>query len=105
MILENNVLLGIAHRAVRQPDRYPKGVWCATIEESTRVVGAALQTPPFPIFVSALPADGVGALLGILVGCELPGVIGPEETVRELIRRIGASAAKEQRHRLYALRE
>jgi len=104
-ILENNVLLGIAHRAVRQPDRYPNGVWSATIEEGGRVVGAALQTPPFPILVSALPAGGVGALMGVLVARELPGVIGPEETVREMIQRIGASVAREQRHRLYALRE
>jgi predicted GNAT family acetyltransferase len=103
--LENNVLSGIAHRAVSEPGRYPQGVWCATLETNGVITGAALMTPPFPILVSLLPSDGVEALLRVLGGSDLSGVIGPEETVRRLSARLGAKVALEQRQRLYALRE
>ncbi|HEY3952377.1 MAG TPA: GNAT family N-acetyltransferase [Streptosporangiaceae bacterium] len=74
------------------------------------VEAACLQTPPFPLVLSAGPAGAFGELAAVLAGMgrTLPGVnaAGPEaaQFAAGWQRRAGVAAAVHQRHRLYRLR-
>lgn len=74
------------------------------------VEAACLQTPPFPLVLSAGPADAFGELAATLAGTgrTLPGVNAAEPGAAEFAarwqRQAGVAAAVHQRNRLYRLR-
>ena len=74
------------------------------------VQAACLQTPPFPLVLSAGPAVAFSELAAVLAGTgrTLPGVNAAEPEAAEFAagwqRQAGVAAAVHQRHRLYRLR-
>lgn len=74
------------------------------------VEAACLQTPPFPLVLSAGPATAFGELAAVLAatGRALCGVNAAEPVAAEFAagwqRQAGVAAAVHQRHRLYRLR-
>ena len=73
------------------------------------VAAACLQTPPFPLVLSAGPPGAFGELAAELAGAGrmLPGVNAAEQEAAEFVacwqRQAGVAAAVHQRHRLYRL--
>jgi RimJ/RimL family protein N-acetyltransferase len=73
------------------------------------VQAACLQTPPFPLVLSAGPGRAFGELAARLAGTRraLPGVNGDERAAGEFAgsweRQRGVTAAVHQKHRLYRL--
>ncbi|GIM95608.1 GNAT family N-acetyltransferase [Paractinoplanes toevensis] len=80
------------------------GVWRAG---SGAVDGVLLQTPPYPMNFSALPAAAVSAAVPALAGRSLSGANLPAEAVDEFVagwrEQTGAGAAVKMRTRLYLL--
>jgi RimJ/RimL family protein N-acetyltransferase len=58
----NQLLLGIAHNSVREPDRYGPGALFYGVDHGGALCGAALQTPPWPVQLSDAPVEAVRAL-------------------------------------------
>src|SRR5215510_13213247 len=75
---ENNLVFGIVHTLRTEPAMYP-AFWLATVEDGGDVVGAALQTPPFNVLITRMPAEGVASVLAARP--DAPGVTGPAETL------------------------
>ena len=69
--------------------------------------GVLLQTPPHPVFFSALPTDAVPAAVAALTGRPLPGVNLTAEAVDAFVpewrRRTGVTTRVTRRSRLYRL--
>jgi predicted GNAT family acetyltransferase len=87
----HNLMLGLAHRLVHQPEDYPEHrLW--TVHARDAVVGAMLQTPPFPVVVARPAAEGV---LEALVEAAQPDVatITGANGVRPEIDAFGAAWA------------
>jgi predicted GNAT family acetyltransferase len=80
---EHSLMLGLALRAVDEPDAYGGPVYEAIVrDDEGRVVAAALRTPPYNLIVAA--TDEPAALAAIADDArgrfgELPGVLGPSE--------------------------
>jgi predicted GNAT family acetyltransferase len=76
----NNLLLGIAQRLVDHPDAYHEAFfWVA--EHQGKILGAAVQTPPYPAVIADPLDDGaIPALVATLAEerPELPGVTANE---------------------------
>jgi len=74
----HNLHLGLAHTLVHHPAVYPsKNLW--SVEDTGRVVGAALQTPPHNLVLAQPAAEDATDLLADAIGSagiDLPGVIG-----------------------------
>src|SRR5690349_15799594 len=72
---------------------------------------AALQTPPYPLLVTALPGQAGAELAQLLadLGTAVPGINGAEQDVTALARAwllvTGRDGQISQRQRLYRLRE
>jgi predicted GNAT family acetyltransferase len=49
---EHNLLLGIIHTLLHDPDRYPHAPYLATVEVEGDLVAVALQTPPYNLVLS-----------------------------------------------------
>jgi hypothetical protein len=103
----NNLILGIAGTLRDQSDAYSTfSLWL--VEESHRVVGAALRTPPHNLVLAAEDA-GAEALADDLAaeGVELPGVTGNAPEVDRFVarwrERTGVAAAPRMRQGVYAL--
>src|SRR5687767_10506406 len=77
---ENNLLLGVAGRAVEEPEQFPEGLrqW-ATTNQGTPV-GAALLTPRHNLVLSRQPTESLAALSDSLAASSenVPGVVGPD---------------------------
>jgi predicted GNAT family acetyltransferase len=104
----NNLALGILSTALARPEAYPD-VRGWVVRDGTRVVAAALRTPPHNLVLAApLRADALGVLTEAIEE-DLPGVVGavPEvdEFARTWARRRGLSVAVRFEQRIYALRE
>jgi predicted GNAT family acetyltransferase len=79
---EHSLMLGLALRAVDEPDAYGGPVYEVLVRDGGRVVAAALRTPPYNLIVAA--TDEPAALGAIADDArerfgELPGVLGPSD--------------------------
>jgi RimJ/RimL family protein N-acetyltransferase len=106
--VEHSVPLTLVDTLRRQgPHAYGRGVpifgWYRTADGP--VAGACLQTPPFPLLITAAP--DLAALAGLLVGRPLPGVNALAGDVDEFAaawqRHTGATTVPGRRSRLYRL--
>jgi GNAT superfamily N-acetyltransferase len=82
---ENNLILGLAAELADQdplPDPPP---FFASIQDRDRVIGCLFRTPPLKVGLTRIPGAAVPlAVRGVADACgEIPGVIGPLETIRE----------------------
>lgn len=112
----NNLLLGLGHTLVANPDAYPLPAYLATVEQDGRVVLVALRTPPFGLALSTVDPrcdrDATAAALAADVSTvfpALPGVAGPRAVVRTFLRHweplTGQRAALVRAERIYELAE
>ena len=80
---EHNLLLGVCQNVRDTPDAFPAPPYFAAVTDADRVVGVALQTPPFQLVLSEIDDPAAIPLLADdLVGRDLPGAVGPVEHVR-----------------------
>ena len=76
---EHNLLLGILHTLLHDPDRYPDAPYLALAETNDNVLAAAIRTPPYKLVLSK--AKDLNALTLIAQDLpdypeQLPGVSG-----------------------------
>jgi GNAT superfamily N-acetyltransferase len=79
----NQLVIGIAQQVARDPGRYGADNYFFSVEDGNEIVGAALQTAPWPVQVSAAPPEAVRALARAFA--DLPAiraVSGPDDTPR-----------------------
>ena len=105
---EHNLILGICSSLRDDPRAFGPPPYLAVATEADRVVGAALQTPPFRLVLSEIDdARAIEALAEDLVGRDLPGVHGPVDVVRAFVdartRRGGPPARLDLHERTYRL--
>ena len=107
--VENNLLIGIAERALAQTDGGADAV-LAVVESHGEILGAVVCTPPRLPVVSRLPGGGAHALAEFFAGLgDLPeGAIGPDAhgqaLARELAERRGRSIDLASDELIYELR-
>jgi predicted GNAT family acetyltransferase len=79
---QNCICFGVADTLITNPERYKEYIF-ASFAQDSRVVGAAWQTPPFPLGVTTLPEDAIPELVNFaLVQPSHPsGIVGPSATV------------------------
>lgn len=78
----NQLPLAIARQCVSTPDRYPGGVRCATLHDAAgHLAGAAVQTLPWPVLLSAGSPEAARALGRHFAALDptLPGANGPDD--------------------------
>lgn len=104
-----NVLLAVMGQARRGWAAWtgPPYFWWLTRGDTDAVVAAASWTPPFPLLVSSMPADGVARIAASAlerartVGTPLPGATGPTDTARQVATALaeprGASVTERMR--------
>lgn len=76
---EHNLLLGIAHTLLHDPERYPDPPYLAIVETEGKILATAIRTPPFKLVLSkAQDFDAVALIAEDLQNCSepLPGVSG-----------------------------
>ncbi len=84
-------------------------MWISAHDADGGVIGAAMRTPPFNLFLPKMPDAVIGAIAGKLAeaGAALPGVTGEQETAESFCRRwselTGVGAEVLVRMRLYVL--
>ncbi len=80
---ENNLMLGVAGRLVNADGSALMGI----VAEDTAVVSAFLQTPPYKLILSRLPAPAARAVAQFLrqEGMGIPGALGPRESVEAFV--------------------
>lgn len=104
--VRNNVLTTNAEAARDGRRSFDDAMWI-TVLDGAEVVGAAMHTPPYHLFVCPMPAHVVHALAEALapVRPDLAGVSGETATSREFVRGwercAGASARPGMAQRLY----
>ena len=75
---EHNLIFGISSQLVADPAAFDGSPYLATVIDGERVVGAALQTPPWRVVLSMFDDEAAADLLAAdLVGSGIPGVVGP----------------------------
>jgi predicted GNAT family acetyltransferase len=81
----NQVLLGIAHNCVREPDRYgPAAQLFYGVERDGVLCGAALQTPPWAVQLSEMPIGAVPELARTFAANHaIDGASGPDAVSAE----------------------
>ena len=88
----------------------PDALW-ATVRDGGEVVGAAMQTPPWNLFLARMPPPAAVGLADAVAdtGRALPGVTGEAATVRAFSarwrQRTGRDSKVRRRQRLYVLAE
>jgi predicted GNAT family acetyltransferase len=105
---EHNLILGLSARLRRDPQPYGYDAYLAIAEERSRVVAAALRTPPHnlvlseiddPRAIEPLAADAYAAF------ASLPGVLGPTDVAARFARAwqvlTGAQARRSMAERIY----
>jgi predicted GNAT family acetyltransferase len=102
----HNLILGLASTLDTQPSLYAeRRLWL--VERAGRVVGAALQTPPWPLVLGRPASDEVLVALVDAIDDDLPGVVGARPEVEAFsdlwTTRIGTAARVKVAHGVYAL--
>lgn len=110
---ENNLILGIADRMIRSPERFVNRPLLAAVIDGEELLLAALRTPPQRLVIASEyddPAEAVKTLIRHLAdaGERLPGVQGTKVLAgafaRRWTRRTGQSHRINMRERVYELR-
>ncbi len=109
---EHNLILGICSSLREDPLTFGPPPYLAVVTDSGRVMGAALQTPPFRLVLSEFDDPrAIEALAEDVVERDLPGVHGPVDIVRAFVdarARLGGPPARldlhERAYRLTAVR-
>jgi predicted GNAT family acetyltransferase len=106
-----SVLAVVARRVADSEASGEPGALWATVRHDGEVVGAAMQTPPWNMFLARMPPLGAAALADAVAdaGRELPGVTGEAATARAFAarwrQRTGSDSRVRVRERLYVLAE
>ena len=107
--IDNNVAATlIATRADGLVPTEPDGLWIRVLD-GDELIGVALRTPPFELFLPTLPADAVTALVDFLdrEGFDLPGVRGSAESADRFASRwsirTGGTVTAHSRQRLFSI--
>lgn len=105
---EHNLILGICSSLRDDPGTYGSAPYFAVVTTAGRVIGAAIQTPPFRLILSEIDDDqAIEALAADLVERDLPGVFGPVDVVRAFVeartRRGGSPGRLDLSERIYRL--
>ncbi|MFL5671611.1 MAG: GNAT family N-acetyltransferase [Chloroflexota bacterium] len=84
---EHNLLFGICASLRETPEVYTGPAYLAAVLDDTdRVVGAGIQTPPFRLVLSEIDDPRIGAALALdTLGVDLPGVAGPTGEVEAFV--------------------
>jgi GNAT superfamily N-acetyltransferase len=110
---ENTVALTVSELLrVRGPHFFGPGrPLFGWLQEGADVTAALLQTPPFPLLITAMSGGAAAGLAGALAerGCQPGGVNGPVAAAQEFAAawqaRTGEEASVERRSRLFRLAE
>lgn len=110
----NSLILGIAQRLVRHPDRVETPPCFKTVEDANGLVLAAMMTPPHNLLVYGHQGDldgAAGLLVADLVSEEwaVPGVMGPSKLARWVagrwVQTTGTRYELERKLRVHELRQ
>lgn len=99
----HTVALSVLHQLeTAEPDAEPV---LLSVHGGTRLLGAALRTPPYPLISSALKPESAGAVLAVLarIDPDLPGFTGPVEVVDALVAASGRTVVERTELRLFGL--
>ena len=78
---EHNLIFGICSQIEADPTQYEIQPYLATVLDGDRVVGAAIQTPPWRVVLSMFDRPEAAALIAAdLQGSAVPGAVGPTES-------------------------
>lgn len=105
----NNVLTTNTEAVRRGRRAYDDALWITVFDDRSEVVGAAMHTPPYYLFVCRMPDEVVHAVAAALATerLDLPGVTGLSGTaasfVAEWQRLTGTVAAPGMATRMYVL--
>jgi len=98
---EHNLILGVSGSVRDDPGLYTAPPYIATVGDGTRVVAAAIQTPPFRLILSEVDDPvAIGLLVADLLDRDLPGVQGPADVVRVFVEQWGTRGGPPARHRV-----
>lgn len=88
----NQLAIAIAQTCVREPDRYGADVAFYSVERDGAIVGAALQTRPWPVQIAESTAEAARLLARAFATNEPPlaGVAGPDAAPEEFARAYGS---------------
>jgi predicted GNAT family acetyltransferase len=106
---EHNLLLGLAHRLLSPSDAFGHPIYIATVEDSGKVVGCALRTPPFKLLITRMPADAAPLLVEDVAQVyeEIPAILGEEDSAHAVGRawcaHRGGAPRIGRRQRIYQL--
>jgi len=106
-----SVLAVVARRVADSEAIGEPGALWATVRDDGKVVGAAMQTPPWNLFLARMPPPAAAALADAVAdtGRALPGVTGEAATVDAFAarwkQRTGRNSQVRLRERLYVLAE
>jgi predicted GNAT family acetyltransferase len=106
-----SVLAVVARRVAASESIGEPGALWATVRHDGEVVGAAMQTPPWNMFLARMPPPAAAALADAVAdaGRALPGVTGEAATVSAFAarwrQRTGRDSQVRVRERLYVLAE
>jgi predicted GNAT family acetyltransferase len=107
--VEANVAATVLEATVAGQYRAEEGLWLLVLDGHGDVIGAGLQTPPYPLLLPPLPDGAAVAVAAELAGRarDLPGVNGPSETSTAFAlawrRLTGATVHRSMAERVYVL--
>ncbi|HEV2778671.1 MAG TPA: GNAT family N-acetyltransferase [Actinophytocola sp.] len=92
--------LSVIRRLVDAPNPDDEPATLLTLWDGDRIAGAAFRTPPWPVCVSAVPAEAMEATASALLELDpdLPGVSGPRDAAEpfaEMWAKLTGAAVKE----------
>lgn len=107
---EHNLMISIILRLANDTERWGEDppVLCA-VDDGSKIVGVATQTPPYKLVLSEMPVKAVGKLVAFLqqTAVALPGMMGPRDVAAAFATvwasGAGAIAHPEQQMRIYQL--
>jgi hypothetical protein len=81
---EHNLIFGICSQIEADPTQYEIAPYLAAVLDGERVVGAAIQTPPWRVVLSVFDLPEAAALIAAdLQGAAVPGAVGPSESAAD----------------------
>lgn len=83
---ENNLMIGIGHNLARA-ESMDHSVLLSCVLDGSRVVGAAVMTPPYNLILTRAPEAAIALVASSLrqAGVSIPGVLGPVEPARTFV--------------------
>lgn len=98
---EHNLLFGICSSLRETPEVYTGPAYLAAVlDDADRIVGAAIQTPPFRLVLSEIDEPRIGEALALdTLDRDLPGVAGPVGEVEAFVAARVAAGGSPGQHR------